>query len=138
VTGDDAISLTALLCDFGGLWEITKTARGYTAHRRPVPAPPLVFTAATVPALRELLEHGYDTAELADLLRGFAVGWDIERLDPGSVWVAVSRDSGLPQVITASDLGSLRTKLSRGQGEMPGTMDHLAARLRAETDGGAQ
>src|ERR1022692_4386311 len=58
---DDAASLTVLLGEFGGLWQISKTPHGYTAQRRPPPAPPLVLTAETVPALRELLQHGYDT-----------------------------------------------------------------------------
>jgi len=51
MTGDDAASLTALLRDYGGpLCEITKTPQGYRAARRPLPAPPLVFTATAVPA----------------------------------------------------------------------------------------
>jgi hypothetical protein len=107
--GDDAANLTALLCDYGGLWEITKTPHGYRAQRRPLPAPPLIFTAGTVPGLRELLEHGYDTAKLAGILRDFAAGWEIEHLDPGSAWVAVSRD--LTQIITAADPDSLRRTL---------------------------
>jgi hypothetical protein len=115
--GDDAANLTALLCDYGGLWEITKTPHGYRAQRRPLPAPPLIFTAGTVPGLRELLEHGYDTAKLAGILRDFAAGWEIEHLDPGSAWVAVSRD--LTQIITAADLDSLRTTLSRAARETP-------------------
>lgn len=39
MTGDDAPSLTALLCEFGGLWVIARTPRGFTAQRRPLPAP---------------------------------------------------------------------------------------------------
>jgi hypothetical protein len=116
---DDAASLTALLCEFGGLWDITKTPHGYTAKRRTLPAPPLVFTAGTVPALRGLLEHGYDTGKLADLPRDFAAGWEIEQLDPGSAWAAVSRDGDLTQVITAADLDSLRSRLSRGPAGPP-------------------
>ena len=73
MTCDDAASLTGLLHDYGGLWMITRTPRGFTAQRRPRPAPPDVFTAATVAALRELLEHGDDTGKLAAELgaRGF-------------------------------------------------------------------
>src|ERR1035438_2359190 len=41
---DTAASLTALLGEFGGLWQISKTPHGYTAKRRPPPAPPLAFT----------------------------------------------------------------------------------------------
>ena len=119
MTGDDASSLTALLCEFGGLWVIARTSRGFTAQRRPLPAPPVVLAAATVPALRELLEHGYDTGKLAELMRDYGAEWDIERLDPGSTWVAVSRDSALTRVITAADLDSLLSKLSSSVGEMP-------------------
>jgi hypothetical protein len=35
VSDDDAASLTALLGEFGGLWQISKTSHGYTAQRRP-------------------------------------------------------------------------------------------------------
>ena len=79
---DDAASLTALLYDYGGLWQITKTPQGYRAQRRPVTAPPAIFTAKTVPALRGLLEHGYDTGELAAIIRDFGSQWEVERLDP--------------------------------------------------------
>src|ERR1022692_3610312 len=66
MTSDDvAASLTALLGEFGGLWQISKTPHGYTAQRRPPPAPPLALTAGSVAALRELLRHGYDTGKLA-------------------------------------------------------------------------
>jgi hypothetical protein len=57
---------------------ITRTPRGFTARRRPRPAPPDVFTAATVAALRELLEHGDDTGKLAGLMRDFGSEWEIE------------------------------------------------------------
>src|ERR1035438_6785477 len=109
---DDAANLTALLYDYGGLWQIAKTPQGYRAQRRPVTASPAVLTAESVPALRGLLEHGYDTGKLAVLMRDFAQ-WEIERLDPGSAWVAVSRDSSHTHVITASDLDTLRTSLGR-------------------------
>ena len=104
---DDAANLTALLYDYGGLWQIAKTPQGYRAQRRPVTASPAVLTAETVPALRGLLEHGYDTGKLAVLMRDFAQ-WEIERLDPGSAWVAVIRDGDPAQVITAADLDTLR------------------------------
>src|ERR1039458_1375106 len=109
----DAANLTGLLCDYGALWDITRTPGGFTAKRRPRPAPPVTFTAATVPALRELLQHGHDTGTLAAIMRDFASEWDIEQLDPGSAWVAITRDHAHPQVITAADLGTLRSKLSR-------------------------
>jgi hypothetical protein len=113
----DAASLTALLCEFGGLWEITKAPHGYRAQRRPLPAPPLIFTAGTVPGLRELLEHGYDTGKLAGLLRDYAGQWEIEHLDPGSAWAAISRD--LTQIITAADLDTLGTTLSHAARQTP-------------------
>jgi hypothetical protein len=113
---DDAASLTGLLRDYGALWDITRTPRGFTAKRRPRPTPPVTFTAATVPALRELLQHGHDTRALAAIMRDFAGEWEIEQLDPGSAWVAITRDHAHPQVITAADLGTLRSKLSRTPG----------------------
>jgi hypothetical protein len=112
MTGDDAASLTSLLCDYGGLWVITRTLQGFTAQRRPRPIPLDVFTAATVAALRELLEHGYDTGKLAALIRDFGGRWEIERIDPGSAWIAVSRDGNIGRLITAGDLCSPRGKLS--------------------------
>jgi hypothetical protein len=108
---DDAASLTALLGEFGGLWQISKTSHGYTAQRRRPPAPPLVLTTATVPALRELLRHGYDTGKLAAIMADFGSQWQIEHLDPGTTWVAVSHDSHLTQIITAEDLDTLRSTL---------------------------
>ena len=114
MTSDDddaAASLTALLGQFGGLWQISKTPHGYTAQRRPPPAPPLVLTAKTVAALRELLQHGYDTGKLAAIVADFGGQWEVERLDPGSAWVAVSRDGHHTQIIAAEDLESLRDTL---------------------------
>jgi hypothetical protein len=108
---DDAATLTALLGDYGGLWDITKTPRGYQAKRRPLPAPPLILTAPTVPALRELLEHGYDTRTLAAIMADHGTHWEIEHLSPGSAWVAISHGGGCTRVITASDLGNLRSSL---------------------------
>ena len=113
-TGDDAASLTALLHDYGGpLCEITRTPKGYRAVTRSASAPPVVFTAATVPALRELLEHGYDPAQLAAIISDFGQ-CQIEHIDPGSAWLALSRcDDGLIRVIAANDLDSLRRSLGR-------------------------
>jgi hypothetical protein len=108
---DDAASLTALLGEFGGLWQISRTSHGYTAQRRPLPAPPLVLTAGTVPALRELLQHGYDTGKLAAIVADLGGQWEVERLDPGSAWVAVSRDGHRTQIIAAEDLDILRDTL---------------------------
>jgi hypothetical protein len=52
-------------------------------------------------------------------MRDYGAQWDIERLDPGSTWVAVPRDSALARVIAAADLDSLRSKLG-GLSEAPG------------------
>src|ERR1017187_6329274 len=115
----DTASLPGLLSDYGALWDITRAPRGYTARRRPRPAPPTVLPPATIPALREFLEHGYDTAALAALTRDFT-GWQIEHVDPGSTWAAISRDHHPAQMITASDLDGLRASLARGQHDTPG------------------
>jgi hypothetical protein len=121
---DDATSLTALLGEFGGLWQISKTSHGYTAQRRPLPAPPLVLTAGTVAALRELLQHGYDTGKLAAIMADFGDQWELERLDPGSAWVAASHDGHRTQIIAAEDLDSLRSML------VMASADHAPAEQR--------
>ena len=119
MTSDDAASLTALLGEFGGLWQISKTSHGYTAYRRPPPAPPLVLTAGTVAALRELIQHGYDTDKLAAIMADFGGQWELERLDPGSAWVAVSHDGQRTQIIAAEDLDSLRSTLVMTSADHP-------------------
>jgi len=118
---DDAASLTALLRDHGGpLCEITRTPQGYRAVRRPLTAPPAVFTAATVATLRELLGHGYDPAELAAVIRDYGGEWQVEHIDPGSAWIALFRGGdGVMRVIAANDLGSLGRALSEAPGEDP-------------------
>jgi hypothetical protein len=112
---DDATSLTELLCDYGALWEISRSGRGFRAQRRRLPAPPVVFTAPSVAALRRLLAHGYDPAELATISHAFGGEWQVERIHPGSAWLAVSRTvsrTGAPiQVVVADDLEGLRAKL---------------------------
>ena len=62
-------------------------------------------------ALRDLLQHGYDTGKFAAIMADFGSQWELERLDPGSAWVAVSRDGHRTQIITAEDLDSLRSTL---------------------------
>jgi hypothetical protein len=81
MTDDDAASLTALLRDYGGLWEISRTPKGVTAQQRRSPAPPVVFTAPTVGALRGLLEHSYDPAEFAAVIRDYGGEWQVEHID---------------------------------------------------------
>ena len=119
MTGDDAASLTALLREYGGpLCEITRTPQGYKAIRRYPHAAAVVFTAATVPALREMLEHGYDPAQLAAVISDFGGEWQVEHIDPGSAWIALSRGGdGLIQVNAANDLDGLRGSLGRDPGE---------------------
>ena len=109
---DTAASLTALLGEFGGLWQISKTPPRLHGATPSPPAPPLVLTAGTVPALRELLQHGYDTGKLAAIMADFGGQWHVEHLDPGSAWVAVSRDGHHTQIIAADNLDSLRTTLT--------------------------
>ena len=109
---DDAASLTALLGEFGGLWQISKTPPRLHGATPSPPAPPLVLTGGTVPALRELLQHGYDTGKLAAIMADFGGQWHVEHLDPGSAWVAVSRDGHHTQIIAADNLDSLRTTLT--------------------------
>ena len=111
---DTTGSLTGLLTEFGALWDIISGPHGFAAQRRPPAARPLVFTTATAPALRQLLEHGYDTAKLAAIMREFSGTWEIEHIDPGSEWIAVTRHDGLLQMIAAPDLDSLRRRLSLG------------------------
>jgi hypothetical protein len=109
----DAASLTGLLHDYGALWNINRTPDGYTARRQPQHIPPAILAADTIPALREQLEHGYDPATLAGITRDYGTGWHIGHIDPGSAWAAISRDSDHTDVITAHDLDSLRSSLSR-------------------------
>ena len=122
MTGDDAASLTALLREYGGpLCEITRTPQGYKASRRYPHAAAVVFTAPTVPALRELLEHGYDPASSPPSTVTSAASGRSEHITPGSAWIALSRgDDGLIQVIAANDLGTLRSSLGRSPDEVPG------------------
>ena len=138
MTGDDAASLTALMSDYGGpLCEITRTPLGYKATRRHLPPSPLVFTAATVPALREMLEHGYDPAKLAAVIRDFGGEWQVEHIDPGSAWIALSRDDdGLIRVVAANDLDTLRSSLGRMPGDLPGTATgHQRSSITPEPEG---
>jgi hypothetical protein len=112
---EGAASLTRLWTEFGALWEITRTAQGYQATRRSRPAPPAtVLVAETAPAMREMLRHGYDTRKLAGIMGDFSAGWHVERLDPGSAWIAISR-SDPAQLVTAPGLDMLRDELSSGR-----------------------
>jgi hypothetical protein len=43
----------------------------------------------------------------------FGTEWHVERVDPGTGWLAVSRGGAPIQVIVAADLEGLRGKLDR-------------------------
>jgi hypothetical protein len=43
--------------------------------------------------------------------------WHIERIDPGTAWVAVTHDHSLTRVITAAELDTLHSTLSRDPAE---------------------
>jgi hypothetical protein len=45
--------------------------------------------------------------------------WEIEHLDPGSAWVAVTRTGSFVQVIAAHDLDELRAELKKAEAEDP-------------------
>jgi hypothetical protein len=111
----DTGGLTGLWTEFGALWDITTTEDGYQARRRRTP-PPVTLTAATIPAIRELLTHGYDPAVLAALTRDLGPGWVIKRIDPGTTWAAIPRDDPA-QISTAPDLPALAATISRQQHE---------------------
>jgi len=53
------------------------------------------------------------SGKLAGLLREYGHRWEIEQLDPGSAWVAVTRNSLFVQVLTAHDLDELRAELNK-------------------------
>ncbi len=116
---DEAASLTELLSDYGALWEISRSRHGFRARRRRPPAPPVVFTAPSVAALRSLLEHGYDTGLLAEISEDFGSDWQVERVDPGSAWLAVSRAGAPVRLIVADDLEGLRVKLDKVRRDTP-------------------
>jgi hypothetical protein len=117
--GYDAAGLTGLMTEFGAMWQITATPHGYQAQRRPRTPPPVILSAATVTALRELIRHGYDPAALAALMRDLGPGWVIERIDPGTIWAAIPRDDPA-QIITAPDLPTLAAKISQQAGQHQG------------------
>jgi hypothetical protein len=47
------------------------------------------------------------SGKLAGLFREYCHRWEIEQLDPGSAWVAVTRIGSFVQVIAARDLDEL-------------------------------
>ncbi len=132
---DDAVSLTELLRDYGALWEISRRGPGLRAQRRRPPAPPVTFTAPSAAALRPLLEHGYDPAELAAISHAFGRDWHVERVQPGSGWLAVSR-AGAADAADAADAGSAGTGSAGASAGAPIRVIVAAdlERLRAKLD----
>jgi hypothetical protein len=59
------------------------------------------------------------SGKLAGLFRDYGHRWEIEQLDPGSAWIAVTRISSFVQVITAHDLDELRAELKKADAEHP-------------------
>ena len=57
--------------------------------------------------------------KLAGLFREYGQRWEIEQLDPGSAWVAVTRIGSFVQVIAAHDLDELRAELKKADAEDP-------------------
>ena len=59
------------------------------------------------------------SSKLAGLFREFGHRWEIEQLDPGSAWVAVTRNASVVQVIAAHDVDELRAELKKADAETP-------------------
>ena len=57
------------------------------------------------------------SGKLAGLFREYGHSWEIEHLDPGSAWVAVTRNGSFVQVIAAHDLDELRAELKKAEAE---------------------
>jgi hypothetical protein len=60
------------------------------------------------------------SGKLAGLFREYGHRWEIEQVDPGSAWVAVTRDGSFVQLIAAHDLDELRAELKKADAEDPG------------------
>ena len=84
-----------------------------------------------------MLEHGYDPAKLAAVVHDLGGEWQVEHIDPGSAWIALSRDDdGLIRVVAANDLDTLRGSLGRSPGDLPGTATgHQRSPATSEPDG---
>jgi hypothetical protein len=61
------------------------------------------------------------SGKLAGLFHEYGRSWEIEHLDPGSAWVAVTRNGSFVQVIAAHDLDELRAGLKKAETGEPVT-----------------
>ena len=77
-----------------------------------------VSDRGTVDVGGTLGDRGEDErTQLRAVMRDFGPAWEIERVPPGAVWVAVTRRGSWVHVIAAHDLGTLRTKIEAAQRE---------------------
>jgi hypothetical protein len=70
------------------------------------------------------------TPSLARLLHDYAERWEIERVERGTEWVAVLRDTtgDYIRIIGAHDLGALRYKMDEAERDEPGERDATSSR----------
>ncbi len=59
------------------------------------------------------------SGKLAGLFRDYGHRWEVEHLDAGSEWVAVTRNGSFVHVIAARDLDELRAGLEKAEAEDP-------------------
>lgn len=66
--------------------------------------------------------HVPGQASLARLFREFGDRWDIEKVQRGTEWVAVGRESGgdYVRIVSAHDIGALRYRMNQAEQEQPG------------------
>ena len=77
------------------------------------------------------------SGKLAGLFREYGRSWEIEHVDPGSAWVAVTRHGSFVQVIAAPDLDELRAELKKAEAEEPVTRAGNALGLAGRNDSAA-
>jgi hypothetical protein len=70
------------------------------------------------------------TPSLARLLHDYAERWEIERVERGTEWVAVLRDTtgDYIRIIGAHDLGALRYKMNEAENDEPEERDTTNSR----------
>ena len=80
-----------------------------------------VSDRGTVDVGGTLGDRGEDErTQLRAVMRDFGPAWEIERVPPGAVWVAVTRRGSWVHVIAAHDLDTLRTKIETAELEETG------------------